>query len=154
MIKEKINKEDIQKEKKKLKRECFNYLDSFSENRKNGKSGDIKEKFNNICQKTGSYDVPSELFQTRTSRKNRVLISWRAVKANNLDIEKLNSFENGVVVEFLNEDFLDKKNQTNKTFLELKNRLGSDKNVTSIITFRKENGSPSSSIHKMLFLNF
>ena len=33
--------------------------------------------------------MPDELFQKRTSRKNRVLISWKTVKNNNLTVEQL-----------------------------------------------------------------
>lgn len=115
-------------EKRKLKLKCFEYLGSYGEN--------IRTKFSNICNKTGMYNVPEELFQKRTPRKNRVLISWKTVKKNNLNIEKLESFENGVVVEFMNNDYLDDDNQNDPVFIELKNRLGSNKNVSSIITFR------------------
>lgn len=133
-------------EKRKLKLKCFEYLGSYGEN--------IRTKFSNICNKTGMYNVPEELFQKRTPRKNRVLISWKTVKKNNLNIEKLESFENGVVVEFMNNDYLDDDNQNDPVFIELKNRLGSNKNVSSIITFRTENGSSSSSIPRIAFSNF
>ena len=133
-------------EKRKLKLKCFEYLGSYGEN--------IRTKFSNICNKTGMYNVPEELFQKRTPRKNRVLISWKTVKKNNLNIEKLESFENGVVVEFMNIDYLDDDNQNDPVFIELKNRLGSNKNVSSIITFRTENGSSSSSIPRIAFSNF
>lgn len=133
-------------EKRKLKLKCFEYLGSYGEN--------IRTKLNNICSKTGMYNVPEELFQKRTSRKNRVLISWKTVKKNNLDMQKLNSFENGIVVEFMNNDYFDEENQKNPFFIELKNRLGSDDNVSSIITFRSENGSSSSSIPRIAFSKF
>ena len=41
---------------------------------------EISEKFSNINGKTAQGDVPTSLFQRRTSRKNRVLISWKTVK--------------------------------------------------------------------------
>ena len=40
-----------------------------------------------------------------------------------LDMEKLSSFTNGVVVELMNNDFFDEDNQNNPTFIELKNRI-------------------------------
>ena len=133
-------------EKRRLRLECFNYLGTYGEN--------IKEKFMNICGKTASYNVPEELFQKRTHRKNRALISWKTVKKNNLDMEKLNSFENGIVVDFINNDFFNEEDQDNPLFIELKNRLGSDENVSSIITFRSENGSSSSKEPRMAFSDF
>lgn len=133
-------------EKRNLKLKCFDYLSLYGKN--------IRTKFNNICSKTGMYNVPEELYQKRTSRKNRVLISWKTVKKNNLDLDKLNSFENGIVVEFLNNDYFDEKNKSNPLFIELKKRLGSDENVSSIITFRSENGSSSSSIPRLAFSKF
>lgn len=136
----------MNKEKRAMKNRCFKYLGTYGKN--------IKTKFNNICNKTGKYNVPDELFQKRTSRKNRVLISWKSVKKNNLDINKLNTFKNGVVVEFLNNDFFDESNQNNQIFIELKNRLGSDENVSSIISFRTENGSSSSAIPRNAFSKF
>ena len=136
----------MNEEKRLLRLNCFKYLGKYGEF--------IKTKFDNICNKTGCYNVPDELFQKRTPRKNRVLISWKTVKKNKLNMEKLNSFENGVVVEFMNNDFFDEENQNNSLFIELKNRLGSDENVSSIISFRSENGSSSSSIPRIAFSKF
>lgn len=133
-------------DKRVLKLTCFDYLGSYGEN--------IRTKFDNICNKTGMYNVPDELFQKRTPRKNRILISWKTVKKNNLDMEKLSSFTNGVVVELMNNDFFDEDNQNNPTFIELKNRIGSDENVSAIISFRSENGSSSSSIPRIAFTKF
>lgn len=111
----------------------------------------IRTKFNNISGKTGQYNVPTELFQKRTSRKNRVLISWKTVKNNNLTIEQLETFAGGVAVEFVNEDFFEDENQTNPVFIELKNRLGSNDVVSSIITIRSESGSSSSFVQRQAF---
>ena len=69
-------------------------------------------------------------------------------------MEKLNSFENGIVVDFINNDFFNEEDQDNPLFIELKNRLGSDENVSSIITFRSENGSSSSKEPRMAFSDF
>lgn len=132
--------------KKKLKNETFNFLGKFGPN--------IKTKLSNVCGKTGKYNVPTELFQKRTSRKNRSLISWKVVKENNLTIEKLNTFEGGVVVEFLNNDYFDESNFENETFNELINRIGSDDNVSVIISFRSEAGSSSSAIPREAFRKF
>lgn len=73
-----------------VRTKAMNFLGSFGNN--------IKTKLSNVCSKTGQYNVPSELFQKRTPRSNRVLISWRAVKNNKLTLEQLNAFEGGVVI--------------------------------------------------------
>lgn len=132
--------------KRQLKNEIFNFLGKFGTN--------IKTKFSNICGKTGRYNVPDELFQKRTSRKNRALISWKAVRENNLTMEQLNTFEGGVVVEFLNSDYFDENNFENVTFNELLNRIGSDDNVSAIISFRSEAGSSSSAVPREAFRKF
>lgn len=69
-------------------------------------------------------------FKKRTPRKNRALISWEAVKRNNLTLEQLDTFEGGIVVEFINNDFFDSDNQSNELFEALKTRLGSNENVS------------------------
>lgn len=111
----------------------------------------IRTKFNNISGKTGQYNVPDQLFQKRTARRNRVLISWKTVKDNNLTIAQLETFFGGVAVEFVNEDFFNEENQTNHTFIELKNRLGSNGIVSSIISIRSETGSSSSFLQRKAF---
>ena len=129
--------------KKKVKDKVFKFLGGFDKK--------IKTKFSNISNKTGQYNVPSELFQKRTPRKNRVLISWKTVKRNNLTIDQLNTFSGGVAVEFVNEDFFDDNNQRDPLFIELRNRLGSDDNVSSIISIRSESGSSSSATQRVAF---
>lgn len=126
-----------------LRNRVVNFLGSFDEK--------IRTKFNNISGKTGQYNVPTELFQKRTNRKNRVLISWKTVKNNNLTIEQLETFSGGVAVEFVNEDFFEEENQNNPVFIELKNRLGSNNIVSSIITIRSELGSSSSFVQRQAF---
>lgn len=130
-------------DKDSIRNQAFKFLSGFGTN--------IGTKLSNICAKTGQYNVPNELFQKRTPRSNRVLISWKTVKNNNLSIEQLNCFEGGVVVEFLNNDFFDEENNSNETFLELKNRIGSDDNVSAIISIRSEGGSSSSMIQREVF---
>lgn len=142
------------KDKIKLRRELFKFLrnvldeNDFGEEVKpeeiEERNDKIKEKFRNITAKTGMYSVPNELFQRRTHRKNRVLISWKKVKEHNLTIDQLESFSGGVVVEFVNNDFFVKENKNDSLFMELKNRLGGDETVSSIITIRSESGSSSS----------
>lgn len=122
--------------KNQIRLNAFNFLGKYNPK--------IRTKFSNICSKTGQYSVPNELFQKRTSRKNRVLISWKTVKDNKLTIDQLRTFTGGVAVEFINEDFFDQTNQTDPTFLALKEKLGSDDIVSSIITIRSESGSSSS----------
>ena len=101
-----------------LRRRAFRFLAKFGDN--------MKAKFSNICSKTGSYSVPLELFQKRTPRKNRVLISWEAVIENRISLAQLNSFEGGVAVEFKNNDFFNPKNHSNPLFIELSQRLELD----------------------------
>ncbi len=124
--------------KKQVRDNVFRFLRSFDAKNK------IKEKFNNICGKTGQYNVPNELFLQRTSRKCRVLISWKTVKKNKISIKQLESFTGGVVVEFVNEDYFNEDNQKDPLFIELKNRLGSDELVSSMISIRTEDKGSSS----------
>lgn len=126
--------------KNKIKLEAFRFLSEFGEN--------IRAKLDNICGKTGKYDVPTELFLKRTKRENRVLIPWKVVKKHSFDIEQLESFSGGVVVEFVNEDFFDESNNSNPTYNELKKRLGSNENVSSMISIRSESGSSSSQVQR------
>lgn len=126
-----------------VRKKAINFLSEFGNN--------IKTKLYNICAKTGQYDVPSELFQKRTPRSNRVLITWKAVKNNNLTLEQLNAFEGGVVVEFLNNDFFSEENKNNDVFLALINKIGSNENISSIISIRSEGGSSSSNIQREAF---
>ena len=130
-------------DKTKLRQRAFKYLSLFGDN--------MKAKFTNVCGKTGAYGVPVELFQKRTPRKNRVLISWEAVKNNNLTMDQLNTFEGGVVVEFINNDFFDKDNKSNCVFCELTNLIGSNENVSAIISLKSEAGSSSSAIPRDAF---
>lgn len=130
-------------DKNQIKISAFSFLRAYGPN--------VKSKFTNICAKTGKYNVPNELFQKRTTRKNRVLISWKTVKNNNLTINQLRTFTGGVVVEFINDDFFEPANQNDPTFIALKSRLGSDDIVSSIITIRSESGSSSSQEQRAAF---
>ena len=129
--------------KSQMRLKAFRFLQGFGTN--------MRAKFSNVCSKTGSYDVPLELFQKRTPRKNRALISWKAVKNNNLTLEQLDTFEGGVVVDFINNDFFDEDNYKDGLFQELKERLGSNKNVSSIISIKSESGSSSSAVQRESF---
>lgn len=122
--------------KNSIRLKAFNFLGNYDSK--------IRTKFSNICSKTGQYNVPIELFQKRTPRKNRVLISWKTVKKNGLTIDQLKTFTGGVAVEFVNGDFFAPENQSDPLFIALKNKLGSDEIVSSIITIRSETGSSSS----------
>lgn len=126
--------------KSQIRLEAFKILGSFDPK--------IRTKFNNISGKTGQYNVPNELFQKRTSRKNRVLISWKSVKQNNLTIEQLETFTGGVTVEFINEDFFLPENQNHPLFKELTLKIGSDDVVSAMISIRSESGSSSSAIQR------
>jgi len=125
------------------RRAAFSFLGNMDEK--------IRTKFSNICGKTGQYDVPGELFQKRTSRKNRVMMPWKDVKNNGLTMAQLETFSGGVVVEFVNEDYFLPENQTHPVFIELKNKIGGDEIVSAIITIRSESGSSSSAVQREYF---
>lgn len=132
--------------KAKLFTTVMNFLGDFTDNKKA-----FVEKFKNACGKTGCYDVPSDLWQKRTPRKNRVLIPWKVVKHNGLTMEDLQLFEGGVAVEFVNNDYFDELNSNNAVFAVLKDRLGSDENVSAIISIRSEDGSASSAAQREVY---
>ena len=134
------------KGKKNLRKEIINFIKSLFDDTEKGDKA--YTKLDNICGKTGRYGVPKELFQERTSRKNRVLLPWKEVKKNELTIEQLETFSGGVVVEFVNEDYFEPSNQKNPVFVALKHRLGGNDVVSSIITIRSEAGSSSSAIQR------
>ena len=133
-------------EKKKIRNAVALFIKNTYSETSEGKKAHTKLK--NICNKTGQYGIPSELFQKRTSRKNRVLIAWKEVKENTITVEQLKTFSGGVVVEFINDDyFIDESSldAINKnTYSYLKSKVGSDELVSSIITFRSESGTSSS----------
>ena len=135
--------------KKQLRNKLIVYLSKFG--RTNEEKHNIKEKLKNICGKTGQYDVPDELYQKRTSRSNRVLISWKNVEKNKLTLKQLETFSGGIVVEFINEDYFEKDSNLESLFNILKNRLGSDEIVSSMISIRNESGSSSSHIERNAF---
>jgi hypothetical protein len=60
-------------EKKKIKNSVALFIKKSFRDESEGKKAHTKLK--NICNKTGQYDVPPELFQKRTLRRNRVLIA-------------------------------------------------------------------------------
>lgn len=126
-----------------LRQTAFKFLTKFGNK--------MDAKFKNICGKTGSYTVPLELFQKRTPRKNRILISWEVILKHNFTYEQLNTFEGGVVVEFKNNDYFNSDYQKMPLFETLSKRLGSNENVSSIITIRSESGSSSSTIQRNAF---
>lgn len=129
--------------KNQVRLDARKFLSNFGKN--------ILAKMSNVCAKTGQYNVPSELFQKRTPRSNRVLIEWKVVNDNKLTLNQLESFSGGVVVEFLNNDFFDENYNSNPLFQELKNRLGSDEIVSSIISIHSEQGSSSSEVQRRSF---
>lgn len=133
------------KEGNKIKNNAITYIKSFFETEEEKKL--ISNKFTNISGKTGQYFVPETLFQKRTPRKNRALIPFSHVKNFNITYEQLNSFENGVAVEFVNNDFFEELslpiNKQNDVFKKLKDKLGTDDNVSAIIDIRSTGDSSS-----------
>lgn len=135
------------KNKKSCRIKIINFLSSCTSDREQQKL--IKTKFTNISAKTGQYNVPDELFQKRTPRDNRILMSWETVKKNKLTLEQLESFGNGVTIDFVNNDFFTEENNELKDYL--KTKLGSDENVSSIISIKSQEGSSSSIIQREAF---
>lgn len=114
----------------------------------------IKTKFDNLNGKTGQYYVPDILFQKRTPRYNRVLLPWKVLFSNNITMDMLKTFYGGVCVEFVNEDYLSTEYNENSIFNILKKQLGSDEKVSSIISFRTEDGDSGATIPRRSFLKF
>jgi len=132
-----------------LRNKVIKYLSNFGSTEREKHL--INEKLKNICGKTGGYKVPDELFQKRTHRKNRVLIFWKTVEKNNLTLDQLKTFSGGVVVEFINQDYFKNDNNSRSLFNTLKDRLGSDEVVSSMISIRNEDGSSSSQTERSAF---
>ena len=114
----------------------------------------ILEKFKNLNGKTGQYDVPDVLFQKRTSRSNRVLLRWKIIEQNNITIDQLKTFFGGVCVEFVNEDFYHNKNRENELFNFLVSKIGSDEKISSMLSFRNEDGDSGATISRENYTNF
>lgn len=130
-------------DKNKVKNDAINLISKFGDK--------MFAKFSNISGKTGQYYVPYELFQKRTSRNNRILIPWKTVLKNNITLEQLKTCEGGVTVEFLNDDYFIKENNSNPTFIQLKDLLGSNEIVSSIISIHSEEGTSSSILQRTCF---
>ena len=103
------------KEAKKLKNNVlriFNEIDPL-----------IKEKFKNVCGKTGQYKVPDALFQDRTARTSRVLLPFKSIMDNSdILISRLKDFSGGVCVEFVNDDYFNEEFRKTKEFGEITKR--------------------------------
>lgn len=135
-----------QGEAKKLKRTLFKCWNDIHPK--------IKEKFKNLNGKTGRYSVPEKLFQKRTSRQNRVLIPWKTIEQNNITIEQLETFYGGVCVEFVNDDFFNSKYDDNLIHTHLKNLVGTNGLISSMISFRTEDGDSGATIPRSSFIEF
>ena len=103
-------KKAVINENDKLKRQFNAFTKKYQSIYPDFNSESVREKFRNISGKTAQGYVSDELFQNRTPRTNRVYITWQEVFSNQLTIEALNTFEGGVAVAFINNDFLMKKN--------------------------------------------
>lgn len=135
-----------QSEAKKLKRTLFKYWSDIHPK--------IREKFNNLNGKTGRYSVPEKLFQKRTSRQNRVLIPWKTIEQNNITIKQLETFYGGICVEFVNYDFFNPKYDNNLIHTHLKNLVGTNGLISSMISFRTEDGDSGANIPRSSFIEF
>ena len=133
-------------EANKLKRKLFKFWKEIDPK--------IREKFNNLNGKTSQYSVPDMLFQKRTHRNNRVLLSWKTLYSNNMTLEHLETFYGGVCVEFVNDDFLNPLYSENKIHKFLKKRIGSDEKISAIVTFRTEDGDSGATIPRSSYKAF
>lgn len=129
----------IPKEEKQTKDKLFKFLGLFGK--------DIRTKISNVNGKTAAYYVPEAIYTQRTNRRNRVLLPWKDLVQNNLSLKELQTFYGGVTIEFVNEDFFN-PNTENKELLKIYNflkseRIGSDEQLSAVITFRSEGGSSS-----------
>lgn len=109
----------------------------------------LKAKFENISGKTGKYFVPNTLFQQRTSRKNRTLIPFEHIKNNDISFEQLKTFKNGIVVEFVNNEFFEEyskpEDERNNVFKELlPTMFESSKNIVAGIIDIRTTGTSDS----------
>lgn len=120
-----------------IRKDLFKFISQFNDN--------LYTKLSNVNGKVDSHYVPYNIFTKRTKRANRVLIPWQDIVKNNLSIQNLQTFFEGVTVEFLNDDFFNPK--TNDTaLLSLYNflkseRIGSDEHISAIISFHSEGTS-------------
>lgn len=128
-----------------LQNESIKYLSEYFYNDIDKNS--VISKFKNISGKTGQYFVQDYLFQKRTKRSNRILMPFSHIVSNDLTYEMLKSFNNGVAIEFVNNEFFDQLNlpeeKQNEVFKILKNKLGSDDDVSAIISIRSTGFSSS-----------
>ena len=150
------NKEKLRRKANKFIRDYGNeYIDGFcyDSKKKDNEGGcdNITNKIKNVVQKTRPNFVPTELFQKRCTRDNRALIKWKSVLENNLSFEQLESFEGGITVAFINNDFFEEEYQNNKIFTKLRKLLGSDEKVSSVILIKSDMGSSSSIIPQKAF---
>ena len=106
----------------------------------------IKEKFSNVCNKTSQYKVPDALFQNRTDRKNRVLLPFKSIINNNITVENLSDFSGGLCVEFVNDDYFNEEYRKTEQFRFLSALIGGNGIISSIISFRTEEGDPGATI--------
>lgn len=125
--------------KRKLRNEIDNYLV------KKYNSENLKTKIENICGKAGAYFMPKKLYLKRMPRDSRAIIPWNYVISNGLTYEMLESFEGGIVVEFVNEDIFSspEQNKDKELYEKLMSNLGSDNKVSSIISIRSTGESSS-----------
>ena len=130
-------------DKNKVKNDAIKLISKFGDK--------INAKFSNVSGKTGQYYVPHELFQKRTSRTNRILIPWKTVLKNNITLDQLKTCKGGVTVEFLNNDYFNTDYESNPTYKQLKELIGSNDIVSSIISIRSEEGASSSNIQRACF---
>ena len=153
-----MKKEDLKKYNinyaRTLQNRAIKYLSEYFYDQEDKNS--IYAKFNNISGKTGRYFVQDYLFQKRTKRSNRVLMPFEHIVLNSISYEMLKSFTNGITIEFVNNQFFDQlklsENNQNEVFKILKNKLGSDEDVSAIISIRST-GASSSVIQRQAYSN-
>lgn len=137
--------EDLTSEETKLKEDFRNYIEVAA------KGALAKVKFQNINGKTSQYYVHEKLFQDRCARYTRVLIPFKYVVQNELKMKHLERFKKGAIVEFVNDDIIKSEYKTKDIHKKLRKKIGSDDNVSAIISFRSEDGNPGAEVAAKAF---
>lgn len=137
---------EIDKIGKKIRRNLFQFWNELDPK--------IKEKFSNLCGKTGQGSVPSCLFQKRTSRTNRVLLPLKTMFNNNITFKQLDTFYGGVCVEFVNNDIFNQDYCLDEDFIQIMERIGSNDKISAMLSFRTEDGDPGAAVPRDSYEKF
>lgn len=135
--------------------------DSFNNNKISDKK--IKDIINDITKKFGKYNKNIETkirninkagvdnsipcTTKRVSQSSRMYLPYNLIKKNNITLEKLQTYENGICIGISPSKFKEFINNSENDELDdyIINNIGSDKNVSAIIVIIKTSGYSGSS---------